>query len=319
MGLSKLADSWRIVLNSREELGGKVVSKKKQRKMMVVVGAILGLVIGTFGQIGGVFATTAADICGTQFSGVWDDVYGCRKVNRTVIKLSSMSSCGSIPNSTYSIDGTCTFFTYTYLWGGTGGNNGANAANATIMKLVDNPSDCKGTIKNRDSATGKYVCEEEVSADGSGGDGIDYVSGHDYGNYSRSAHPGREPTENENNDPGSSDKTDNSGIPAVEGNGYSTTGGVKTDPEQLETAVLDCSGDDAIFCILNNVLTVLTWGVGIAATLGLVISGMQYAAARGSVEQMTKAKRRIINIVIGLVVYAAMWGILNWLIPGGLF
>ena len=71
--------------------------------------------------------------------------------------------------------------------------------------------------------------------------------------------------------------------------------------------------------MLNNVLTVLTWGVGIAATLGLVISGMQYIAARDSIEQMTKARRRIINIIIGLAIYAAMWGILNWLIPGGLF
>ena len=73
-----------------------------------------------------------------------------------------------------------------------------------------------------------------------------------------------------------------------------------------------------IFSILNTVLTILTYGVGIAGTLGIVISGIQYLTARDNEQQMVKAKSRLINIVIGLAAYAFMWAFLQWLIPGGL-
>ena len=92
----------------------------------------------------------------------------------------------------------------------------------------------------------------------------------------------------------------------------------------VETAILKDCGDKAedsegggIFCILNIVLEVFTYGVGIAGTLGIVISGVQYLTARDNEAQMTKAKSRIIIIVIGLAVYAVMWGFLQWILPGG--
>ena len=207
--------------------------------------------------------------------GIWDSVYGCRKVKSMTIPV-SFDVCKSIPNSEYHIDGTCTFFTYTYLWGGSGDPSGSGSSSYS---------------------------PGSGSSDG----------------YSRPDHPGRQPTANDNNDPGSSETKTDAGIPAVEGNGYSSTGGVQTEPEAIETTVLDCDGEDGIFCILNTVLTVLTWGVGIAATVGLVLSGIQYASARDNAEQTAKAMKRIVGIVIGLLVYAMMWGLLNWLIPGGLF
>ncbi len=88
----------------------------------------------------------------------------------------------------------------------------------------------------------------------------------------------------------------------------------------VETAVLKtCTGDvDGIFCILNIALQILTYGVGIVGTLGIVISGIMYLTARDNEQQMTKAKSRIINIIIGLVIYAMMWGLLQWLLPGGI-
>ena len=106
-----------------------------------------------------------------------------------------------------------------------------------------------------------------------------------------------------------------------EGNGYSYGYGLDS-KDTLSTSVLDCSDSgngEGIFCILNIGLTVLTWGVGIAGTLGIVICGIQYLTARDSVDQAAKAKNRLINIIIGLAVYAVMWGFLTWLIPGGLF
>lgn len=106
--------------------------------------------------------------------------------------------------------------------------------------------------------------------------------------------------------------------PIAAGSNVATTFGV-------DTAILKDCGNDAegsqgegIFCILNIVLNVLTTGVGVLGTLGIVISGVQYMTARDSAEQLTKAKNRLINIVIGLAVYAVMWGFLQWIIPGGI-
>lgn len=83
-----------------------------------------------------------------------------------------------------------------------------------------------------------------------------------------------------------------------------------------------CVSDDgsgsSIFTVLNIALQVLTWGIGIAGTFGIVISGIQYMTARDDPAQMTKAKNRIIHIAIGLVAYAVMWAFLQWLLPGGI-
>lgn len=76
---------------------------------------------------------------------------------------------------------------------------------------------------------------------------------------------------------------------------------------------------EGIFSILNIVLTVMTFGVGILATIGIVISGYQYITAKDDASKVQKAKDRLLQIVIGLAVYAVMWGLLQFLLPGGLF
>lgn len=114
-------------------------------------------------------------------------------------------------------------------------------------------------------------------------------------------------------------------VPAMATSGAIAAGSNAATTFGVETAILnDCGGEaegskgEGIFCILNIVLNVLTTGVGVLGTLGIVISGVQYMTARDSAEQLTKAKNRLINIVIGLAVYAVMWGFLQWIIPGGI-
>lgn len=92
----------------------------------------------------------------------------------------------------------------------------------------------------------------------------------------------------------------------------------------VETSIIDCGDTDTsngggIFVVINIVLNVMTFGVGIAGTLGIVITGIMYLTARDNEAQMTKAKSRLINIVIGLAAYAVMWAFLQWLLPGGIF
>ena len=87
-----------------------------------------------------------------------------------------------------------------------------------------------------------------------------------------------------------------------------------------ENGCVEGTGDgSAIFSVLNVVLTVLTYGVGIAGTIGIVIVGIQYITAKDNAAQMAAAKTRLIAIVVGLAAYAVMWGFLQWLLPGGIF
>lgn len=75
---------------------------------------------------------------------------------------------------------------------------------------------------------------------------------------------------------------------------------------------------EGIKCILRIVVNILSVGVGVLAVLGIVITGIQYLTSSGNEEQMRKAKRRLFEIVIGLVVYVLIYAALNWLLPGGL-
>lgn len=70
--------------------------------------------------------------------------------------------------------------------------------------------------------------------------------------------------------------------------------------------------------MLTLVLKILVYGLGAAATLGVVIAGIMYMTARDNPQQVALAKKRLIDIVIGLAVWALMYTLLNWLIPGSL-
>lgn len=78
-----------------------------------------------------------------------------------------------------------------------------------------------------------------------------------------------------------------------------------------------CEGSGAgIIEILGLILNILTAGVGVLMVVGIVISAVQWLSARDNEEQVRKSRRRIVNIIIGAVMWALMWAALNWLIPG---
>lgn len=89
-----------------------------------------------------------------------------------------------------------------------------------------------------------------------------------------------------------------------------------------------CSGADSkssdtqanpIWKILIFALTIMTAGVGILGVGGIVYGSILYASASDKAEQTKKAIGIISNTVIGLVAYAFMYLLLNFLIPGGIF
>jgi len=74
-----------------------------------------------------------------------------------------------------------------------------------------------------------------------------------------------------------------------------------------------------IWSLLLMGINILTVGVGIAAVGGILWGSLLFLTAAGSPEQFKKARMVIWNVVVGIVVYAVMYALLNFLIPGGLF
>ena len=67
--------------------------------------------------------------------------------------------------------------------------------------------------------------------------------------------------------------------------------------------------------VLAIALDMLTYGLAAAGVIGIVISGIQYMTASGDPAQMTKAKRRLIEVIIGLVAYGLVYVFLKFWIP----
>jgi len=79
------------------------------------------------------------------------------------------------------------------------------------------------------------------------------------------------------------------------------------------------SADNPVVSVLIFVMKILTGAVGVAAVGTLIYAGILYSAAGGESGQVQKAKTIIKDTVIGIVCYAGMIIILNFVIPGGVF
>jgi len=63
----------------------------------------------------------------------------------------------------------------------------------------------------------------------------------------------------------------------------------------------------------------LTAGIGVLAVAGIVYGSILYTSAGDSSEKVSKSREVIRNVVIGILAYALMYAVLNFIIPGGLF
>lgn len=87
---------------------------------------------------------------------------------------------------------------------------------------------------------------------------------------------------------------------------------------RVETGIIKCENENGLEGVLGMALTIMTYGVGIAATIGIVLSGYEYLTARDNAGKIVKAKERIFYVVIGLLMYALLWGMIQFLMPGDL-
>ena len=107
-----------------------------------------------------------------------------------------------------------------------------------------------------------------------------------------------------------------SNVSAVESCGGVPTSIIHCDEKGGDNAKVE---DTGVWGILKMVINIMTTGVGILAVGGIVYGSILYTSAGGSSDQTKKAIGIITNVVIGLIAYALMYAITNFLVPGGLF
>lgn len=99
---------------------------------------------------------------------------------------------------------------------------------------------------------------------------------------------------------------------------------VKIDPEkpnECATILTEwCEGaeDDGkgtIETIIKFAISVLSVGIGVLATIGLIVCGYLIMSARDNEAQVQKAKKRMVEIVIGIVLWALGALVLLLIIP----
>lgn len=78
------------------------------------------------------------------------------------------------------------------------------------------------------------------------------------------------------------------------------------------------AGGGEVIYILTTVVDIMSIGIGILGVIGITIVGIQYLTAGGSEEKTRKAKRRMFEIVIGIVAYVLLYAFLKWLLPAGI-
>lgn len=70
-----------------------------------------------------------------------------------------------------------------------------------------------------------------------------------------------------------------------------------------------------VYTTLSFILNIMSIGVGIAAVIGIALSGITYLSAKSDVARTTKAKRRILEIVVGVAIYSVIYALLAFLVP----
>lgn len=92
----------------------------------------------------------------------------------------------------------------------------------------------------------------------------------------------------------------------------------------VQTAFFACNvgrglQNSSFWQIIQVILNILIGLIGIAAVGGLVYGAVRYSSAGDNAEQVNAAKTIIKNVIIGLVLFLAMWALIQYVIPGGIF
>ena len=91
---------------------------------------------------------------------------------------------------------------------------------------------------------------------------------------------------------------------------------------KIETTLFGTLEDDCHGTLLMKILIIignfLLGGILVAGTIGIIICGIQIIVARDNASMVVKAKKRLIDVAIGIAAFVFMSTILNFIIPGGI-
>lgn len=88
------------------------------------------------------------------------------------------------------------------------------------------------------------------------------------------------------------------------------------------TSIIDCGGKkgkDAIFEVIRTIIKIMTAGVGILAVGAVAVGGVLYASSEGSPDKIQRARQIWLNTAIGILMFGFLFGLTNFIIPGGVF
>ena len=74
-----------------------------------------------------------------------------------------------------------------------------------------------------------------------------------------------------------------------------------------------------IFAFMLAIMYFLSFGVGLAVVMGILIGSYHIITANGSASKVEQGANIIWNSIIGLVLFIFMFAFINFLVPGGLF
>ncbi len=80
---------------------------------------------------------------------------------------------------------------------------------------------------------------------------------------------------------------------------------VPTDLQKAPTSLSD---------VIKNITNVLLWIVGVVAVIVLIIGGLMYITSAGDTEKTKRAKDAILYAVVGIVIAALAYAIVNFVI-----
>lgn len=75
------------------------------------------------------------------------------------------------------------------------------------------------------------------------------------------------------------------------------------------------NGQNPIYAYLRGLILFMGGAIGLAVVITIIIAGIQYSSSAGNPAAITKAKERLTNAVIGLVLYLFLAAILRYLVP----
>ncbi|MCB9820282.1 hypothetical protein H6796_03225 [Candidatus Nomurabacteria bacterium] len=94
----------------------------------------------------------------------------------------------------------------------------------------------------------------------------------------------------------------------------------------VETSIVSCPQDNSggvetngIWGILLIAVRIMVGAIAIVAVGGIIYGSILYTTAGDNGQQVEKAIKTILNVVVGIALFAGMWAISEWLIPGGIF